>query len=446
MNFEVLNSEPTPEELSRQKEANVVELFTVPADEEDLKSFVEESRQHLQEEEFERYKRRQEFLKKTSRFIRKNITMISVVIFGALNFPAVKKSYEMAEDLVKKTGIENLDDSKELATLSYDLGEKVGFESLRALFAAHILNSSTDFLLGENETEVVFGNESVLDPEIRKFILDLFSEENQVFPVEELKEVDYIVFSKELEKMPENYGQELSQNSHVAGRAENLGKQVKIYFNKDLYGSNNTNLEKKFDAISIAKTMFHEIAHCNDWERDSEMSLIERLKMLELMVERVKSEDRFLSNYVETIKNPNGEKETLYLKAIEYWAEIAAQYFAAPEAFKVENPIDFKIVDEFIKKQNPGFDIFATMKKIQKIANQDFDKASFKAFEPGGPKYFANTDYDYTYDSNVGDNKYSKLDQDKIGKRAVEKMAENKKLDKKPIKKAAAVKKGHPFK
>lgn len=99
-------------------------------------------------------------------------------------------------------------------------------------------------------------------------------------------------------------------------------------------------------------TLPHELGHANDWESDAEMSGEERLDLLVAVGERLGSEDRYRSAYVEKINNPD-EKRELYTKAVEYWAEICSQYFRNPEAMDVK---DFQLVDARVRKVDPDYD------------------------------------------------------------------------------------------
>jgi len=431
MNFELLNTPPTPEELSRQKTAEVLRVFEVSKTAEELRGFAEEANQDLQEQEVKRFKRRKSFWKKYSDPFIRLAGVVALVVGGAINFPKFQRNFEDTKNILG--GVESVDDALELTSLGCDAVLKTGENSLKLIIAGQLLNKieEQDKKTEEKQTAVSFENEDLLDPKTRKFILELFSVENTIFPKEQLKEVEHFIFSKEYEKMPEQYGSNLSQSGHKAGQAEDFGRAVRVYFNKELYGENKDKLSKRLNAIQIAAVIFHEVGHCNSWISDSEMSLIERLRMLKLITERVNSEDRFNSAYVEAIESPNGKKETQYIKATEYWAEICGKYFAAPEAFKTENPKDFKIVDEFIKKQSPGFDIFETIKKIQKLANKHFGKPAVElaGFVESGQGDFL---YDYVSNDSQQKNNYTPLTQTQIDKEVINKRAEGKKLDKKP--------------
>jgi len=81
---------------------------------------------------------------------------------------------------------------------------------------------------------------------------------------------------------------------------------------------------------TAGRFLAHEVAHSNDW-RDRRYPVIERIEMLYRVLSRLVSKNRFRSGHVEEIQNDDEEIE-LALKVKEYWAEIAAQYFADKDA------------------------------------------------------------------------------------------------------------------
>jgi len=127
-------------------------------------------------------------------------------------------------------------------------------------------------------------------------------------------------------------------------RAGYYGRKDRITLNAD------TNKKHLVQDI-VNGTLAHEIGHANDWELDNEMNHEERADLLLSISERLSSEDRFQSNYVESINNADKQKES-YLKAIEYWAEICGQYFQDPAQLHVK---DFRIVSAEIRRTDPNF-------------------------------------------------------------------------------------------
>ena len=110
----------------------------------------------------------------------------------------------------------------------------------------------------------------------------------------------------------------------------------------------------------LEDALFHEIAHLNDWENDKDTSFEERVDLVLKIAERLKSEDRYRSPYLERIENENKEEE-LYLRAKEYWAEIASQYFRDPNKL---NAKDAEIVAGHIERTDPEFDV--KMKSLER--------------------------------------------------------------------------------
>jgi hypothetical protein len=91
----------------------------------------------------------------------------------------------------------------------------------------------------------------------------------------------------------------------------------------------------------MTETLSHEIGHTGF-----------NPELFDKILIRLGAEDRFRSEYVESIINPDEGTETV-LRINEYWAEICKQYFE--DAGKL-NSKDRRIVEERIKKENPSFD------------------------------------------------------------------------------------------
>ncbi len=101
----------------------------------------------------------------------------------------------------------------------------------------------------------------------------------------------------------------------------------------------------------ITASIDHEIAHSNDWG-SPRIDYKTRLQLLVKLSKRINAEDRFKSSYVESIRDKDAH-ENNYHRAVEYWAEITAQYFKDPTKLNIE---DFNIVNEHVHKMDPSFD------------------------------------------------------------------------------------------
>lgn len=116
--------------------------------------------------------------------------------------------------------------------------------------------------------------------------------------------------------------------------------------------------EEKYSPIQ-SKTIEHELGHANDWETDMDLNIIDRQELLIQIHKRLiatnswhRDNDHYHENFAD------GSKEGLYKSAREYWAEICAEYFSDPTSFINNHPDDFKLVDEYVKKNDHSFDIF----------------------------------------------------------------------------------------
>ncbi len=155
------------------------------------------------------------------------------------------------------------------------------------------------------------------------------------------KEIKTIKQVEEVKRVGSHYGLKGNWKT-VATTTRKLFLREDITFYKD----SETNLEE------FLHTLSHEIGHANDWESDNEMDATERVDLLLAIRERLQSKDRYVSDYVESIENKDKQEE-LYLKAVEYWAEICAAYFSDPENLNYK---DFVLVNNTIKKHEPDYD------------------------------------------------------------------------------------------
>lgn len=155
-------------------------------------------------------------------------------------------------------------------------------------------------------------------------------------------EIDIITQEEKDEPVSEDYGLEENTKT-LAACITKFGKKSKIVFYNGI--------KEHHHFYVLNDILSHEIAHANDWDNDDEMNPDDRRYLLLSITERLGSKDRFMSDYVESIKNEN-EQEEKYLKAVEYWAEICAQYFYDSTNMNIK---DFQIVDKVVKNTDPNF-------------------------------------------------------------------------------------------
>lgn len=111
--------------------------------------------------------------------------------------------------------------------------------------------------------------------------------------------------------------------------------------------------------LSVAQTFAHELGHENDWERSTKLSPEQRLELLMKVHDRVISDNRFRSDYVESVLNGSlypemkDEKTTLQTATTEYWAEILEEYFSnGVNNLPVE---DVEVIEWMIRIVDPEF-------------------------------------------------------------------------------------------
>jgi hypothetical protein len=118
-------------------------------------------------------------------------------------------------------------------------------------------------------------------------------------------------------------------------------------------------IEKEKLLWYIKEISSHELGHANDWENDKEINISERVMLLKAIWERLNSEDKLITREAKlgNIEYYESKKDN-YKKAQEYWAELCKEYFSFPSLLKKDHPKDFEIVDNFMKKQDPNFNVF----------------------------------------------------------------------------------------
>lgn len=99
----------------------------------------------------------------------------------------------------------------------------------------------------------------------------------------------------------------------------------------------------------------HELGHANDW-KEEDMNFKNRVEFLYDVAQQCFNKGSMESKYVESIKNDNPHVEK-YCKVVEYWGEICQCYFSWPSKFKAAYPDAFALVDKYVQKEEPGFNI-----------------------------------------------------------------------------------------
>jgi hypothetical protein len=158
-----------------------------------------------------------------------------------------------------------------------------------------------------------------------------------------LRNVRAIRYRDTRRKMPLDYGENLGTSAIEAGHAIDRTRAIEI-----------TEGAKKSSKRWIAHNLIpHEVFHLEDANSNSLLTIDERIDLHRILIDRVKSPDRFKSAYVEAIKNTDKKLE-LKLKVGEYFAEIGATYLS-PEYFLLPEE-DKELIRSFIAKIDPTFD------------------------------------------------------------------------------------------
>jgi len=135
------------------------------------------------------------------------------------------------------------------------------------------------------------------------------------------------------------------------------------------------NSARGFDPISILNAINHESAHANDWISCADLTSVEREEFGNDILLRIKSPDRLKRRYIEYLEAKGEFIEDI---AVEYWAEIALQYFINPGRLTQE---DILIIEKHIFKLDPGYDQITTAIEREEITNQIFNNVAEKYLE-----------------------------------------------------------------
>ena len=177
---------------------------------------------------------------------------------------------------------------------------------------------------------------------------------------------------------------EFVPESNVVGNTEILGQTRSFDMDTLIKGGQDrrTPININLPTTGIDKDIFidileHEIGHTADWNNNNFLTSAQRVEMLFDIMSLLKNSDRYRSEYVEGI-NMEGLKSHLngvdagdektsaqylnYVRATEYWPEIAKAYFKNPEEFRKNNEKDYKVVKKWIDIFNKNMGIIIRVK------------------------------------------------------------------------------------
>jgi hypothetical protein len=177
---------------------------------------------------------------------------------------------------------------------------------------------------------------------------------NQTMPKGFARNISQISYRNYNSPLPLSYGVKLMQSSGEAAHASRFKKSIQVTKGAEASG-------KKW---IVGEMLPHEMFHLQDWWSNSLLTADERIDLLKKIVERVKSPDRYKSEYVEGIENID-QKLKLLTRATEYFAEIGAAYVS--EKYEMLPQADRLIIKELIDKTDPDFDRAKALKKRGKL-------------------------------------------------------------------------------
>ncbi len=184
----------------------------------------------------------------------------------------------------------------------------------------------------------------------------------ETFPPKWLGYIKSIEQANDSPNLSEEYGEALSSAKSLASCYcwDGQTPDKKIVFHK---------LAKELNTAFLLQALSHEIAHAHMASMPE--SRIQRLK--QLIAERLSSPDRFMSSYVEKIKNKDKSVES-GKKTKEYWATIVENFFANPNSLHIK---DFLIVANELKQSDPSFDYLKALERRRELARDTKEQDLF---------------------------------------------------------------------
>ncbi|OGZ94609.1 MAG: hypothetical protein A3H69_05270 [Candidatus Sungbacteria bacterium RIFCSPLOWO2_02_FULL_47_9] len=201
------------------------------------------------------------------------------------------------------------------------------------------------------------------------------------YPKSWLQHISSITYTNRAEKMGPDYGPNL-QDWQVCGEMDRERGSIEFFADCK-------------DPNKLLKSLSHELGHSVDWNKNKVMSLEERLQFQQKVLERVVAPDRFVSEYVESIRGTESPKEDMRLRAGEYWAVIVKEYFAHPPNYWNGgkdpgrlSPKDLELIKWFFAKTDPDFDVLS-----HKKAHSDYVATKLSGGTITPPKLFIQTNH-----------------------------------------------------
>lgn len=268
---------------------------------------------------------------------------------------SVAKSLEINDDWKKyRAHIEKTLDKDAYEEISERLVSELGEDTIESLEAFDRIA----FVRRESpisEPEFV-GFENFGDVHIQNMPTYNFTEKFNVYPKNWINgQINHVVLKNNLDGMTE-------EGAVVLGRLkmdpDTYSTTTILYDVRDHVEVNPSEMYRYLN-----ESYAHETGHANDWLSRIDLTLLERTQMLESVIERISSEDAYdgfgFANGISYWRYfDDGTAEGKNRSAREYWAVICAEYFTNPEVLERESPKDFDLVDSYVRRSDPNFDIF----------------------------------------------------------------------------------------
>lgn len=299
------------------------------------------------------------------------VAMATGIALGVMHeLPALKEKVQKNETL--RIISKSLSYDKETRDLSRKLSLEIGNAATLEIDSCESVESEAEreVLLSKHRPDIKVSDFEKIEVINNTQVREIFESTMPRCFVENISTVTYSHVTK---SMPERYG--ITDSMAVeAGHADRVVRKIGI-----------TKGATQLHRSSIANDLFiHESAHLSDWKSNKLLTAKERMNLCYSVIERLKSEDRFKSSYVESIHNSDKQAE-MDLKSVEYFAEICSAYFSG-DIISL-NDADMKIVEDILMKTDKNFDRISAAEARNKIIHIKVHRATEYEGSNSNPRF-----------------------------------------------------------
>ncbi len=157
--------------------------------------------------------------------------------------------------------------------------------------------------------------------------------------------------------MPADYNiKRQNEKDNLADAQANLANDTVTFF-RDSKSQHAFHAEET-DNLAFDAIFAHEWGHMNDWYHQPKLTPAERVQFWAEVTRAFETKGAYRdpSHYVERINNPNPQLQEQY-RVAEWWGTLTMAYFSDPSGFSHDHPKNFTLVDKWVHKIDPKFNV-----------------------------------------------------------------------------------------